>query len=118
LSGAHPLPEWAQAIARADVAYFVDASVDSAGTRLQIGHVVPEPMSVRSTSHALDGTTLLRRALDQYGRSPPTSLLLLPAESFAVGEHLSPRTAVDVQAAVDWLDWQPSVQLEVPPCTK
>jgi hypothetical protein len=118
LSGAHPLPVWTEALARVDVAYFVDASVDSAVTRFQVRRLEPAHSSVRSTSHALDGVMLLRLALDLYGRAPSTSLLLLPAESFAVGEHLSPRTAVAVQEAVSWLERQLSAQLEVPACTK
>jgi hydrogenase maturation protease len=118
LSGAQPLPEWTEALARADVAYFVDASVDSAITRFQASDLAPALRSVTSASHALDGASLLRLALDLYGRAPPTSLLLLPAESFDVGERLSPRTAAAIEEAVNWLDRQLLAQLAVPACTR
>jgi hydrogenase maturation protease len=117
LRGQQPVPEWAAALAEADVAYLVDAAPGAArdrtaaGLRLRaltdeaggpMGGAVDagSPGGGLIDGHAVGPAGLLAVCRALYGRAPVTYLLSIPADAFGFGEHLSPRTAAGVREAV------------------
>ena len=88
---AHQLaPEMAEAISRARLVIFIDASQD--GTP---GQVVRQSLSPGSGEwgalvHHLDAASLLACARELYGKCPPAIMLSVVAQSFEFGEGLSP----------------------------
>jgi hydrogenase maturation protease len=92
-------PELALDITRADVAVFVDASVDC--EELTVHTVRPGEPGSQSMSHHTDPARLLLLAGD-LGRVPPdTYVVSIPASNLELGFELSPRTAAATEEAVD-----------------
>jgi hydrogenase maturation protease len=103
LVGQQVLPEWAAVLAEADLVYFVDAAVGRERVALEplqpaVGDDAP------AVTHALEPATILRMALDLFGRAPEAYRLTIPATDFDFAEHLSAQTQAGVDAAVRLLD--------------
>jgi hydrogenase maturation protease len=105
LMGQQPLPEWAVELARARVAYLVDAAHGARGTQLRRLGAGSEGSDVALLDgHELDAEGLLRLTNTVYGCAPRAYQVLVPAEDFAFGEQLSPRAAAAVASAAAMLD--------------
>jgi hydrogenase maturation protease len=96
-TGHQLLPEWAADLHRADVVYFVDASIE-------VDEPTLEPVSrdcevAPIDGHSLGPRQLLRVAHEVFGRAPSGLLLHVPAISFGFGETLSPAAASGVRQA-------------------
>jgi hydrogenase maturation protease len=98
LQGQQVVPEWAPAVAEADVAYFVDASPTTTG--LALAPLAAADPGSPVGAHAFGPAALLALARDVYGRAPEAFALAIPATSFAFGDRLSPATAAAVREAV------------------
>jgi hydrogenase maturation protease len=118
LVGQQPLPEWAAALAGADVAYLVDAGPapggaggddDACGVRLARltdgrGNLLPDGR-VSGSAASLDGhaagpAAVLALCRAAYGRAPEAFLLTIPAERLGFADSLSAATAAAVDEAV------------------
>jgi hydrogenase maturation protease len=106
LVGVQPLPEWADQLAGAELAYFVDAR--PAGADGPAGVVVsslePSPGDRRLDGHAAAPGALLALAEALHGRRPRAHLVSVPAYGFAVSDRPSERTAEGVARAIALLD--------------
>lgn len=103
LIGQQPLPEWAETLSQAELAFIVDAALQEGDT--------PRLRRLRSTrtepalgAHGFGPEHLLGLTQAVYGRAPDAYLLLLPAERLDFGEDLSPRTARAARLALGLLD--------------
>jgi hydrogenase maturation protease len=110
LLGQQPVPEWAETLADADVAFIVDASVDASvadAQRVRLRRVLPaKPHEPGFDGHEFDPRHLLRLSLTVYGRAPATYLLALPVEDLSFGDGLSSRTQRAATQAIRLLDRQ------------
>ncbi|MCS6862902.1 MAG: hydrogenase maturation protease [Abditibacteriales bacterium] len=100
-------PELAETIRRASLVVFIDADGDSPPGKLSVRQVLPDPRLPDFTHH-LTPATLLAYAEAMYGARPKAFAFSVSAESFAVGEELSPsvasalpRLVAEVQALVE-----------------
>jgi hydrogenase maturation protease len=91
LLGQQPLPEWAETLARSDVAFIVDASL-TAGDRPRLKRLIPSDATALD-GHRLEPPQLLQLAAQLYGRAPVTYLVMLPAFDLGFGEGLSAKAA-------------------------
>jgi hydrogenase maturation protease len=103
LMGQQPVPEWAAALAEADVAFFIDASLH-VGDGLHVRRLRPLTDAPGLGAHAFGPRDLLQLSQAVYGSAPVTYLLPLPTESLDFGEGLSPRTTRAAERAVRLLD--------------
>jgi hydrogenase maturation protease len=94
---AHGLtPELAEPIAGARGVVFVDARGD--GDEVAVVEILPA--AAPKLGHASDPGWLLALAESLWGRRPRAWLVMVPAESFALGEGLSARTQRGMRAAL------------------
>jgi hydrogenase maturation protease len=103
LLGQQVLPEWAVALAGADVAYFVDAAIGRERVSLEPLQAAPRQATTAAT-HSLGPASVLRMAIDLFGAAAESYLLALPADDFDFSERLSPRTRQAVSDAIQILD--------------
>jgi hydrogenase maturation protease len=103
LLGQQLVPEWAETLAEADVAYFVDASL-TASCRPRLRRLRPVPDPVLLDGHGLRPAQLLWLTARLYGHAPAAYLLLLPTVDLSFGEDLSPEVSRAAEDAVRWLD--------------
>jgi len=94
-------PELADSIARADVAVFVDASVD-APHEIRWRALEPNESS-QIMAHAADPRTMLALARDVFGHAPRAWWLTVPATKLGFGAQLSPEAQLGFVEAVDKL---------------
>jgi len=92
------LPEMAAALAEVELAIFVDAKAQTTTAILECCHLKPQTQQL--WMHHLEPTSLLALTEQLYGCQPRAYWLLLPAENFAFGEQLSPRTQASLDLAV------------------
>ena len=90
-------PELAEPVSQADRVIFVDADA-----RLAPGEVVRQAVQAQRSAriHELDPGALLEWARTLYGRTPEATLVAIGAESFDVGEGLSPAVERAAQEAL------------------
>ena len=100
--GQQPVPEWAEALSQADLAYIVDAAVDG-GKRLQLRRLMAVDSNDVAGGHQFGAADLLTLTRAVYAHVPEAYLLLLPAEDVAFGQQLSLRTARAVEVALRYL---------------
>lgn len=91
------LPEMAAALAEVELAIFVDVKAQTTTAALECCYL--EPQTQQLWTHHLEPTSLLALTEQLYGCQPRAYWLLLPAESFAFGEQLSPRTQASLDQA-------------------
>jgi hydrogenase maturation protease len=101
--GQQPLPEWADALATAELAFVVDAAL---GTRIKprLQRLCQSYAEPTFGGHGFGAEHLLRLTESVYGRAPETYLLLVPAENVCFGQELSPRTARAARVVRRFLD--------------
>jgi hydrogenase maturation protease len=105
LAGVQPLPEWAPALAEAEVAYFVDARpAEDGADDVQITPLEPARGDGLLDGHAPGPEALLALAEALYGRRPRAWLVSLPGHGFAVSDRMTDRAAHAVARAVAELD--------------
>lgn len=80
-------PELAEAISRARLVFFVDASVE-APREVQVRRLEPNP-TCQVMAHAADPRTMLALARDVYGHAPDAWWITVPVENLGVGCELS-----------------------------
>jgi hydrogenase maturation protease len=97
-TGQQLVPEWAIDLQDADLAYFVDASVEVQLPKLE--HIPCDGRTTLSDSHDLGPAQLLAMTRRVYGRAPDAFILHLPAANFEYGDVLSPLAADGVRRAV------------------
>jgi hydrogenase maturation protease len=103
LVGQQVLPEWAAALAEAELVYFVDAA--AAQERVALEPLEPAVADdTPAATHALEPASILRMALDLFGRAPEAYLLTIPATAFDFAEHLSAATLSAVEIATGMLE--------------
>jgi hydrogenase maturation protease len=94
-------PELADSVARADVAVFVDASVD-APHEIRLRPLEPNESS-QVMAHAADPRTVLALARDVFGHAPQALWLTVPATKLGFSGRLSPEAQQGFVEAVDKL---------------
>jgi len=94
------LPEHAEQISLSNVVVFVDCSgLTDAGCVSSLS-IEPTEQLPRILTHHLDPASLLRLALDLYGRIPPRrTVITVGGESFGMSEELSPAVRDAIPAA-------------------
>lgn len=92
-------PELAAPLADAEVAVFVDASVNPSRTRTALSEVLP-PTRGDAANHAAAPGDLLSLAQLAYGRSPRAWLIEIPARRLGFGEDLSEEALAGVEEAL------------------
>ena len=102
LMGQQPVPEWAETLSQAELAYIVDAARGGA-PQLALRRLVAADDYSLSTAHQFDAQHLLGLTRAVYARAPEAYLLLVPAYDVGLGQELSPRTARAVDVAVRYL---------------
>ena len=80
-------PELAEAVSRARLAFFIDASVE-APRQVQVRRLEPNP-TCQVMAHAADPRTILALARDVFGHSPEAWWITIPVENLGVGYELS-----------------------------
>jgi hypothetical protein len=106
LVGQQPVPEWALGLARADLAFLIDASVGLREDRVRLRRLTAASATDQPMldSHTFGPSTLLALARSLYGWVPETYLVELPAEDLGFGEGLSAGTARAVERVGRYLD--------------
>jgi hydrogenase maturation protease len=94
-------PELAEAVAAADLAFFVDAT--AANEPFCARPIEPCAESV-VLAHTGDPRTLLALAMALYGRAPQAWWLTISAMQFEYGAELSPPAREGVAQAVGWIE--------------
>ena len=103
-TGHQLVPEWAADLQCADVAYFVDASIEVEEPTLE--PVSPDREVSPIDGHTLGPGQLLRVTHAVFGRAPAALVVHVPAISFGFGETLSPVAASGVRQATCLLNKQ------------
>ncbi|MBL8130610.1 MAG: hydrogenase maturation protease [Anaerolineae bacterium] len=85
-------PELAEPLSRAEKAYFIDAAAACTGEAPGFIRIqqVEQDRAGGAFSHNVTPARLLTAAEALYGSAPPTLLITITAESFAITETLSP----------------------------
>lgn len=83
-------PELAETISRASLVIFIDADGENPPGKLSVRRVLPSPTLPLDFTHHLTPATLLACADAIYGSYPEAIVFSVSAESFEVGEELSP----------------------------
>jgi hydrogenase maturation protease len=95
------LPEHAELLSQADVAVIVDCSALTAAGQVSSITMEPAQQLPRILTHHLDPASLLRLALDLYGKIPSrTTAITLGGESFALSEEMSASVKAAIPAAI------------------
>jgi len=95
-------PELAESISHSELAIFVDASATIPAGHLQLQKITCGPAKTRVITHSMDPCTLLGLARELFGAAPCRAFLLtIGAETFELGEGLSPAVKHAVPAAMD-----------------
>lgn len=82
-------PELAEEVAQADLAIFVDASMNTVdAVRVQAANELDQTDGM---THVSEVATILQLAGNVFGRSPPTWVVSVAGVNFSMGEVLSPR---------------------------
>jgi len=81
-------PELSEAVASAEVVFFVDAAFAAENAKVQVRSIGPST-ETEAIAHASHPSALLALAQALFGRSPPAWLLTIPAENFVLGAPLS-----------------------------
>lgn len=92
-------PEYAEAVAQAQMVIFVDAAVD-APTEVQL-RKLEAGESTQLMAHAADPRTMLALARDVFGHAPEAWWLTIPAVKLGFGEDLSPEAQRGLERAVE-----------------
>ena len=96
------LPEHSEPLSRASVVVFIDCSALTAAGKIAAERVEAATELPRIMTHHLDPASLLRIALDLYGRIPAqATVVTVGGESFEFGAELSPVVAASVEQAAN-----------------
>ncbi len=96
-------PELALDLSQAERVALVDACADRPAGVITVEHPDPGAGGVPTWSHRMEPADLATLARSLYGRAPAMCLVSVGAESFDVGEGLSPAVAAAVPRVVDAL---------------
>jgi hydrogenase maturation protease len=96
-------PELAEPIARADVAFFVDARKGGRDEPVSIVPLEPARSPRATLAHASNPRALLALAEDVYGRHPRSWLITVPVADLSLGFGLTPRARRGARQALDVL---------------
>jgi hydrogenase maturation protease len=101
-----PLPEWADALAAAELAFFVDACPSDANGAdvVVVSALEPSRDAGPPDGHAAGPQTLLALAEALYGRRPRAHLVSVPGRCFDVSDRPTEDTAGGVAEAIALLD--------------
>ncbi|HET6439865.1 MAG TPA: hydrogenase maturation protease [Anaeromyxobacter sp.] len=88
IEAAELLPEHAEAVAKADGAFFLDASAVGAPGEVRAQLLLPRSAGA-ALLHALTPEEVLGLARALFGRAPPAALVTIAGKDFAFGEGLS-----------------------------
>jgi hydrogenase maturation protease len=95
------LPEMAEPVSRADLVVFVDCSAATKPGAVSVQRVEPAPDLPRLLTHHLQPASILRMAIDYYGRCAPEAYVVtVGGSSFGMSEDLSEPVALAVPSAV------------------
>jgi hydrogenase maturation protease len=97
-------PELCAPISQAREVIFVDAHAESAAGTLGIVSVQPLAADGLSAfTHDFTPAALLAAARELFGQAPPALMVTIGAQSFELGETLSPKVAEAVSHAAYWV---------------
>ncbi len=82
-------PELAATLANANLAIFVDASINSESADVQVESILPTESSI-ILGHRADPRSLLALTKLLYGYCPPAWIVTVPGVNFELGDCLSP----------------------------
>ena len=95
------LPEHSELISRADIFVFIDCSAQSPPGQVQCSPITPAERLPRILTHHLDPASLLRLALDLYGKIPSrATAVTVGGDFFELSEELSTRVAAAIPTAM------------------
>ncbi len=95
------LPEFADPISKAEVVVFVDCSAVTAPGAVSVFPVEAAAELPRILTHQLDPSSLLRMAVDYYGRTPRAAIAVtVGGQSFGLADGLSDAVQAAVPSAV------------------
>jgi hydrogenase maturation protease len=96
------LPEHAELVSAADQVVFLDCSALTPAGTVTSTPIEPAERLPSLFTHNLDPAALLRLALDLYGRSPSSAMLItIGGQSFDLNEALSGPVAAAIPLALD-----------------
>lgn len=97
-------PELCAPISQAREVIFVDAHADSAAGTLNIITVQPlDSDNLSAFTHDFTPSALLAASRELFGQTPPALLITIGAQSFELGENLTPKVAEAVAHAAYWV---------------
>ncbi len=97
-------PELCAPISQACEVIFVDAHAEPAAGTLNIVSVQPlAAEGLSAFTHDFTPAALLAAARELYGHAPPALMVTIGAQSFELGETLSPQVAETVNHAAYWV---------------
>jgi len=93
-------PELAESLAKASLAFFLDAEVGS--TTLTVSTLTPQSNDSNASVHSMNPQSLLAMSLALYGSVPKTTHLIgIPAYDLRFSETLSSETSNWIEPAVE-----------------
>ena len=95
------LPEHAELISQADVVVFIDCSAQAAAGQIETIPIAPAQQLPGNLTHHLDPASLLRLALDLYGKMPSRSTAItIGGNFFELSEEMSAPVHAAIPAAM------------------
>jgi len=95
------LPEHAELLSQSDVVVFVDCSAVKAPGQVSTLPIEPASELPRILTHHLDPASLLRMALDLYGKIPSrATAVTIGGSNFGLSEDVTPAVRAAIPAAI------------------
>lgn len=96
-------PELAEALARVDVAIFVDAAPATAEQEVQV-RLLELVESSMTSGHWCEPQVLLAMVQALYGRHPQAWWVMVPGANFELGDSLSPLAKQGIESALQHIE--------------
>jgi hydrogenase maturation protease len=92
-------PELAEPLAKAELAIFVDACINSHSHEIQVQSLLPSNFNTIN-AHICDPRSLLALSQVLYGSSPPAWLVTVPGINFELSDRISPTAEKGIAGAL------------------
>jgi hydrogenase maturation protease len=94
-------PELAEPLSQCSHAVFIDADAEGEPGEIHFREVQPQAPSSSALTHTCSPAGLLASAAQLYGRCPQAVAITVSAQSFDIGESLSPVVSAALPKVVD-----------------
>lgn len=94
-------PELAERLSHCALAVFLDADAQGASGEIHTRELLPEALPPQAFTHTCTPSGLLASAEQLYGRRPQAFAITVTAQTFDIGETLSPAVAAALPKAVE-----------------